>query len=82
MGLSKPTEPKLRVDHRFSFTTEDDGQPPPTRSERLRRAPVPRSYFDATIFFLGKVLAIAQRLCVGFEHFFTSFTTLKDHEFV
>jgi len=32
-SLGKPTEPKLRVDLCFGFTTEDEGQPPPKRSE-------------------------------------------------
>jgi len=35
-SLGKPTKPKLRFDLRFCFTTEDEGQPPPNRSEQPR----------------------------------------------
>ena len=33
VGLYKPTDPKLRVDLRFGFTTSDEGQREPKRSE-------------------------------------------------
>jgi len=38
VGLGKPTELKLRVDLRFGFMTNDEGQLPPKRSEEPRRA--------------------------------------------